>query len=395
MQLYGGNSFFISLAVILIPAFILGYCEKPLKHYGMAATVFFVVMAVKDKPQMLLYMLCFVGYEYILAQIYLRIMSEERKVHLAYPLFLVLSILPLTLHKILISTTGHAGMLAFIGISYMTFKAVQIIIEISDRIIKELKPDEYIYLMLFFPTLLSGPIDRSRRFEEDIRRVLPREEYLEMAGNGLHKILLGMVYKLAIASIFYLLMKKFGMDHTLNSAAIYMYTYGFYLFFDFAGYSLMAVGTGYLLGVKVPDNFNKPFLSKDIQEFWNRWHITLSHWLRDYVFSRITMDLIRSGKVKDKVAIASIALMINMFIMGCWHGLTVYYILYGLYHGVLLVLFEIIRKKSAFYKKHKKDKWFMAASWFVTLHLVLIGFFIFSGRFTKGVAYLLHMMTIL
>ena len=390
MQLYGENIFFISLAVILVPAFILGYCEKPLKHYGMAATVFFVVMTMKDKPQALLYMLCFVWYEYILAQIFLRITTGEHGSRFAYPAFLGFCILPLALHKILIAMNGNAGILAIIGISYMTFKAAQIIIEISDGIIKELKPDEYIYLMIFFPTLLSGPIDRSRRFEEDIRRTIPREEYLEMAGNGLLKILLGMVYKLAIASVFYLLMKKFGMDHTLISAAIYMYTYGFYLFFDFAGYSLMAVGTGYLLGVKVPDNFNKPFLSKDIQEFWNRWHITLSHWLRDYVFSRITMDLIRSGKVKDKLTIASIALMINMLIMGCWHGLTGYYILYGLYHGVLLVLFEIIRKKSAFYKKHKKDKWFIAASWFVTLHLVLVGFFIFSGRFTRGVAFLLR-----
>ena len=339
MQLYGENIFFISLAVILVPAFILGYCEKPLKHYGMAATVFFVVMTMKDKPQALLYMLCFVWYEYILAQIFLRITTGEHGSRFAYPAFLGLSILPLTLHKILIAMNGNAGILAIIGISYMTFKAAQIIIEISDGIIKELKPDEYIYLMIFFPTLLSGPIDRSRRFEEDIRRTIPREEYLEMAGNGLLKILLGMVYK---------------------------------------------------LGVKVPDNFNKPFLSKDIQEFWNRWHITLSHWLRDYVFSRITMDLIRSGKVKDKLTIASIALMINMLIMGCWHGLTGYYILYGLYHGVLLVLFEIIRKKSAFYKKHKKDKWFIAASWFVTLHLVLVGFFIFSGRFTRGVAFLLR-----
>ena len=224
------------------------------------ATVFFVVMTMKDKPQALLYMLCFVWYEYILAQIFLRITTGEHGSRFAYPAFLILSILPLTLHKILIAMNGNAGILAIIGISYMTFKAAQIIIEISDGIIKELKPDEYIYLMLFFPTLLSGPIDRSRRFEEDIRRTIPREEYLEMAGNGLLKILLGMVYKLAIASVFYLLMKKFGMDRTLISAAIYMYTFGFYLFFDFAGYSLMAVGTGYLLGVKVPDNFNKPFL---------------------------------------------------------------------------------------------------------------------------------------
>ena len=143
MQLYGETTFFISLAVIVIPAFILGYCEKPLKHYGVAATVFFIVMAMKDKPQALLYMLCFVWYEYILAQIYLRIMSGEHRSRFAYPVFLVLSILPLTLHKILIAMNGTAGVLAIIGISYMTFKAAQIIIEISDGIIKELKADEY------------------------------------------------------------------------------------------------------------------------------------------------------------------------------------------------------------------------------------------------------------
>ena len=216
MQLYGENIFFISLAVILVPAFILGYCEKPLKHYGMAATVFFVVMTMKDKPQALLYMLCFVWYEYILAQIFLRITTGEHGSRVAYPAFLILSILPLTLHKILIAMNGNAGILAIIGISYMTFKAAQIIIEISDGIIKELKPDEYIYLMIFFPTLLSGPIDRSRRFEEDIRRTIPREEYLEMAGNGLLKILLGMVYKLAIASVFYLLMKNFEFEQIKN-----------------------------------------------------------------------------------------------------------------------------------------------------------------------------------
>ena len=141
MQLYGENVFFISLAVILIPAFILGYCEKPLKYYGMAATVFFVAMAMKDKPQALLFMLCFVCYEFILAQIFLRIISGERRSRFAYPAFLVLSILPLTLHKILIATNGNAGILAFLGISYMTFKAAQIIIEISDGRIKMLKPD--------------------------------------------------------------------------------------------------------------------------------------------------------------------------------------------------------------------------------------------------------------
>lgn len=389
MQLYGENIFFICLVVALIPAFILGYFEKPLKPYGMAATVFFVVAAMKDKPQALLYLLGFVLIEFLLARIYLKAMSLEKKPGFIYPAVLILTILPLTLNKILLAVNGTAGILALIGISYMTFKAAQIIIEIHDGLIKELRADEYFYLMLFFPALLSGPIDRSRRFQEDIRRRIPREDYLEMASAGIYKILLGMVYKIAIAAIINLVMDTFGSDHTLSSMAIYYYTYGFYLFFDFAGYSLMAVGTGYLLGVRVPDNFNKPFVSKDIQEFWNRWHITLSHWLRDYVFSRVTMNLMRKRLVKDKLVMASIGLMTNMFLMGCWHGLTSYYIIYGLYHGVLLVLFEVIRKKSKFYKKHKKEKWFTAVSWLVTMHLVLFGFYIFSGRFTEDIAYLL------
>lgn len=381
MQLYGENLFFICLVIALIPAFILGWRERPIRYYGMAATAFFIVMSMKDDPSSLICLLCFVMYEYLLIQICIRVYSGERRPRVAYPMFIMLGIMPLALHKILLATEGSAGIFAIAGISYMTFKAVQILIEISDGIITEVKPDEYMYLMLFFPAFLSGPIDRSRRFEADIRRTIPRDEYLEMVGSGILKILLGMVYKLVIASVFYMMVKNNGMEDSLRSKMLYLYTYGFYLFFDFAGYSLMAVGTGYLLGVRVPDNFNKPFLSRDIQEFWNRWHMTLSFWLRDYVFSRITMDLMRSGRFKDKLTVASIALMLNMFIMGCWHGLTAPYILYGLYHGALLVTFEIIRKKSSFYKKHKKDRWFSAVSWFVTLHLVLIGFYIFSGRY--------------
>ena len=98
-----------------------------------------------------------------------------------------------------------------------------------------------------------------------------------MAGTGLFKILLGAFYKVAIAAVFYRIRSDFGMGQDLLSGLVYMYTYGLYLFFDFAGYSLMAVGASYIFGIRTPDNFNKPFISKDIKEFWDRWHITLSH----------------------------------------------------------------------------------------------------------------------
>lgn len=389
MQLFGDVTFFLGLALSAIPALVLGYFEKPLKYYGMAVTLFFVVMSMRNNPKSILCMFCFVLYEYVLVWGYLRLKREGGKSRFTRVATLILSILPLFVYKYSLATNQEPGLFAVVGISYMTFKAVQILIEIGDGLITECKASEFFYLMAFYPTLISGPIDRSRRFEQDIRTVLPRNEYIELAAEGIYKIMLGMVYKLVISVIFYYVMKQYGMDRTIQSAIIYMYTYSFYLFFDFAGYSLMAVGAGNLLGVHVPGNFDKPFISKDIQEFWNRWHITLSHWLRDYVFSRITMSMVRRGVIRDKLVIASIAIMTNMMIMGCWHGLTMHYILYGIYHGLLLVIFEIVRKKWTFYKKHKKSKWFMFISWFVTFHLVLLGFFIFSGRFTKGIAYLM------
>lgn len=164
------------------------------------------------------------------------------------------------------------------------------------------------------------------------------------------------------------------------SVIIYFYAYGTYLFFDFAGYSLMAIGAGKIFGVNIPTNFNAPFKSRDIKEFWDRWHITLSHWLRDYLFSRITMKMIASGRTKNKLVIATTAFMINMCVMGVWHGIESYYIAYGLYHGILLSACEIVQKKSKFYRKHRKERWFILAETIITFHLVMLGFMIFSGR---------------
>ncbi len=126
--------------------------------------------------------------------------------------------------------------------------------------------------------------------------------------------------------------------------------------FDFAGYSATAVGTSYLLGIKTPDNFNKPFLSVDIKDFWNRWHITLSTWFRDFIFTRFMLDSARKKRFSNRLTGASVGLVLNMLIMGVWHGLEGHYILYGLYHGILLAVVEVYQKKSKFYKKYRNNK---------------------------------------
>lgn len=380
MQLFTDNSFFIWLAGLSIPAIYLGCREKSLKWYGMFVTFVFVWLSMGSNLNALFNLGLYTVIEYAVVRIYLELRTKKGRVTWQYRIFLLASLAPLTIYKILGLTGNKYHIFAFLGLSYMTFKSTQMVIEIYDGVIKDFKTSNFIYLLLFFPAITSGPIDRSRRFDEDIDKIIPRDEYLELLGEGIYKILKGMVYKMVIAACFYTVMNYFGTGGTWYSIAIYFYIYGVYLFFDFAGYSNMAIGASYIFGVRTPENFNAPFVSKDIKEFWNRWHMTLSFWFRDFLFSRITMALVRSRKIKNKLVIATIAFMINMFVMGVWHGLELNYIVYGLYHGVLLSACEIFQKKSKFYKAYKKDKWFIGVSWFITLHLVMFGFFIFSGR---------------
>ena len=142
----------------------------------------------------------------------------------------------------------------------------------------------------------------------------------------------------------------------------------------------MAVGTSYIFGVRTPDNFKAPFAAVDISDFWNRWHITLSHWFRDYLFSRIVMAFTKKKLLDTRLQRACTAFIINMTVMGAWHGLTPYYLLYGLYHGLLLAASEVYHKKSQFYKKYKRSKLYRTVSCFVTIQAVMFGFLIFSGH---------------
>ena len=386
MTLFGDYYFFAVAGVLILPAIVLGLLEKNIKYYGFLITLFFIWMAMKEKPTAIINLAIYCALELILVKLYLYITKaynnkgKERNKWL-YWVFLILSLMPLIIWK-LSAFSGHS-IFAFLGLSYMTFKTAQMIIEIYDGLIEEVNTFEFLYFLTFFPCLSSGPIDRSRRFHEDMERVIPRAEYIEMVGTGLFKVCLGMFYKFVCAAGLYQAMTWLGAGQRLWNYLIYMYSYGFYLFFDFAGYSLMAVGVSYMLGVKSPDNFNKPFISKDMKDFWDRWHMSLSYWFRDFIFSRFMMKAIKGKWFKNKLTGASIGFIINMGIMGVWHGLDIYYIMYGLYHGILLALTEIYQKKCKLHKKYKKEGWYKALSWFITFNLAMFGFFIFSGKFTQ------------
>lgn len=373
MNYFEGNEFFLLLFVVLLIGFVLNYFGKRKDYYILSLSILFAGAIYGKSKSMVVYLLAFIIYQYVLVFIAQRMDLKRLK-----PL-VMLSILPLVVNKVFAITQLH--LLAFIGISYMSFKTIQIMLEISDGLIKEkISVKDYLQFLLFFPTVSSGPIDRSRRFLKEINEVMPRKDYLELAGDGIYRIVLGLLYKVVLSTYVYQILLALSNTGTVVYSIKYMYLYTLYLFFDFAGYSLMAVGSSNVLGIQTPMNFNKPFLSIDIKDFWTRWHITLSTWLRDFVFSRVLMQVIRKKWFKNRLHNAAYAYMVNMLVMGFWHGISVSYIAYGFYHGILMSGFEIYQKKSTFYKKHKNKTWYKLISWFVTMNLVMVGFFIFSGE---------------
>ena len=383
MSYFDGNEFFFFLVITLIIGFIINYLGKKIEYYILAVSVIFTIVIYGKSTTMLAYLVGFIIFEYILVII---AQKTENKRYLK--ILVILSILPLVINKIFAIT--HLHLLAFIGISYMSFKTIQIMIEISDGLIKDkINLVDYVQFLLFFPTVSAGPIDRSRRFMSEIKERMPRTEYLELAGEGVYRLVLGLLYKIVFSTLSYHYLVGLTNHGTVVYSLKYMYLYTLYLFFDFAGYSLMAVGSSNILGIRTPMNFDKPFLSIDIKDFWNRWHITLSTWLRDFVFSRVFMEATKKKRFNKRLTTAMYAYMINMLLMGFWHGLTISYIVYGFYHGILMAGFEYYQKKSKFYKKNKNKTWYKVLSWLVTINLVIIGLYIFSGEPYKLISHVL------
>lgn len=382
MNFFDGLYFFIVLVIGLIPAIVLGIREKKIEKYLLAFSIVMVLAVLIKQPQELFYLVLYVFMQWHVITLFQLLNRKFPKNRRLFFSAIALALLPLVVAKV----SGLIGRswFAFTGISYITFRVLQMVIETYDGLIEKSRFGETMNFLLFFPSLSSGPIDRSRRYIDDLRANRSRSEYLDMLQIGIRKILLGLLYKVVLSDIAFGWLGAISGRHAPVYLVLYAYLYGFYMFFDFAGYSLMAVGTGYMLGIRVPDNFDKPFISVDIKEFWDRWHISLSHWFRDFLFSRFMRYAIKGKKFKNRMNAATAGYMVNMLVMGIWHGLSWDYLVYGLYHGVLLAVTERLQKKK-WYKANKNKGWFKAVSWFITLNLVMFGFLIFSGYLTETI----------
>jgi membrane protein involved in D-alanine export len=159
-----------------------------------------------------------------------------------------------------------------------------------------------------------------------------------------------------------------------------MYAYSFYLFFDFAGYSAFAISLSYLFGVHTPENFDRPFLARNIRDFWNRWHITLSFWFRDHVYMRFLLAAGRGKWFKSMHTAAILGYFLAFGLMGLWHGIEPHYIVYGLYQATLLSAFHIFSTWKKLHQHWGKGPLWHAFAVFITFNAVCFGLLIFSGH---------------
>jgi membrane protein involved in D-alanine export len=393
MNFYLDPAFFVLLVPIVAVAVVLGVTGRSLRGWGCVASLAMLALMFGRDPAALAYAAAYLAGTVALAFGVLRLFrgadgsGENPHPHAValYRAALALQVAPLAVYKV--GVLVNPDVLGFLGISYITFKAVQVLIEIRDGVIVGLRPVDLLYFLSFFPTFTSGPILRSRAFEEQVNRHLARDAYLELLYRGAGWFALGALYKFVGAPLaqwaLWFAPSAIG-TATPGAFALtqltYAFAYGLDLFFDFAGYSAMAVGVGYALGVEVPRNFRAPFAAVDIKDFWNRWHITLSYWLRDFVFMRFTSAALKRKLFKTTLTTACVAFVLEFLLMGLWHGITLDYLVYGLYHGLLLAGCEVLQKKWSFYKRHKKQRWFKLCSWAVTMVCVFFGFALFSGQ---------------
>lgn len=277
-----------------------------------------------------------------------------------------------------------------VGISFFTFKLIGYILDVRHQ--KMDACDDFIAFatyISFFPTLLSGPIDRANKFIPQLQE--KRAFNYDLAVEGCMQIIWGMFLKMCIAdrtSIYVNAIFDNAAHHNGLSVSIAMLLYPLQMYADFSGYSDMAIGVGKLLGLKVAQNFNYPFFGRNIAEYWRNWHMSLTSWLTDYVFMPLNIKFRDWGKWGSELAI-----LITFVLIGMWHGALWTFALFGLYHGLLYIPLmlsgDFFKRKNLKLNAHHFPGWKDVSKMMWTYLLVALGLIIFRSTSLSDVTLVL------
>ena len=266
-----------------------------------------------------------------------------------------------------------------LGLSFWTFQAMSYLFDLYRE--EELDPSfiEFALYMSFFPVTISGPICRLPEMLPQFRsrELSPTRNIVE----GLRRIALGVLMVLIARLLAQGILGGDGIDSGFDHLSRWSgpdvwclaFGYGLQLFFDFAGYSHIAIGAAGAMGFIIPENFARPFQSCSPSIFWTRWHMSLSFWIRDYVFLPL-------ATLRREVWWRNLALVIAMLLFGVWHRATWLFVLWGAYHGVLLVLHRLEQQVLRTLKRDPSPMLWNPLAWVVTMTLINLGWILFRGN---------------
>ena len=280
--------------------------------------------------------------------------------------------------------SGGLAFVSWLGFSYVAFRLLHTIFDRKAGRLPPVALADYVNYVIFFPSYTAGPIDRLERFIHDLHNPLSlhREGWLE-AGT---RFFLGLFKKFVIADALAWIALNDVFAEQVNSSVwmwVLLYSYSLRIYFDFSGYTDIAIGLGRLLGVRLPENFASPYLKPNLTQFWSSWHITLTQWFRSYFFNPLTRMMRSSQPPVPLVLVLLVAQVSTMVLIGLWHGVTAGFVLWGLWHGGGL----FIQNRWSEYMKSHTPVWGTSGlgaavlhitGIFLTFHFVSLGWLFFS-----------------
>jgi alginate O-acetyltransferase complex protein AlgI len=392
-MLFNTPQFFVFLAVVLILFYSTPRSWR--KYVLLAASYFFYMSFI---PKFILLLLTLTAIDYTAARwISATQSARSRKTALVISLAANLGLLGFfKYYNFFAANIAHLfhkpenafalSIILPLGISFHTFQSMSYVIDVYRKEQEPItNPIDYALFISFFPQLVAGPIVRAREFFGDLYHW--KRPTSEDVLRGLLLLFLGLFKKMVMADQFAQIANGYFQDVTklpgMASAWSGAIAFGIQIYFDFSGYTDMAIGMAKLLGFHFPVNFRRPYLASSITDFWHRWHISLSRWLRDYLY--IPLGGNRNGRLQTYRN-----LMLTMLLGGLWHGASWNFVVWGGYHGMLLSFERMFRgKRSA---EHARWTVFYPLQAVLTFGLVMIGWVFFRATTFHDSLYVVRQM---
>ena len=257
-----------------------------------------------------------------------------------------------------------------LGISFFTFEFIHYLVDMYlGKVGRKATLLDFSLFAFFFPSLVSGPVKRFQIFQQQAEEV--ERFQVSYLAEGLRRITLGVAKKLIVADTANLFVRPLILPELYSRPMIWfaMYAYGVKIYYDFAGYTDIAIGCAQLLGFRLPENFEGPYWQPNIQKFWNRWHMSLSSWIRDYIYFPLG-----GSKVSETRVLMN--LIIVMTICGLWHGANWNFVVWGLWNGLGLAGLRVFQKSGRALTDTPAARWLSTA---LTIQFVCFGWVFFAA----------------